>query len=245
VTTVSVERLANIFVEVADTLVDEFDLIDFLHTLTDRAASLIKASAVGLLLADERGRLEFMAASTENAKLVELFQLQTREGPCMDAFVTGEPVINVDLLEGDTRWPNFTRRALQAGFRSVHAFPLRLRSQRIGALNVFGDTRGGNFEGADVSIIQALADVAAIGLVQERTIHRGEVLTEQLQGALNSRIVIEQAKGAVAQARGIDVDEAFKLIRDLARSSNRRLTDVANAIVADPGNAARLPMVIP
>jgi GAF domain-containing protein len=241
VTTVSVERLAKIFVEVADTLVDEFDLIDFLHTLTDRAASLIEASAVGLLLADERGRLEFMAASSESARLVELFQLQTREGPCMEAFRTGEAVINVDLLEHTARWPNFTARALEAGFRSVHAFPLRLRAQRIGALNVFGETRGGNFEDADVSIIQALADVAAIGLLQERTIHRGEILTEQLQGALNSRIVIEQAKGAVAQARDVGVDDAFKLIRDYARANNRRLTDVANSIVADSGGAARLP----
>jgi GAF domain-containing protein len=240
-TTVSVERLAQIFVEVADTLVDEFDLLDFLHTLTDRAASLINASAVGLLLADERGQLEFMAASSENAKLVELFQLQTQEGPCIEAFRTGEAVINVDLTQAVTRWPKFATLALEARFRSVHAFPLRLRSQRVGALNVFGETAGGRFEGADISIMQALADVAAIGLLQERAIHRGELLTEQLQGALNSRIVIEQAKGAVAQARGIGVDDAFTMIRDFARRTNRRLTDVANAIVANPGNAARLP----
>jgi GAF domain-containing protein len=239
-TTVSVERLAKIFVEIADTLVDEFDLIDFLHTLTDRAASLINASAVGLLLADERGRLEFMAASTENAKLVELFQLQAQEGPCMEAFGTGEAVINVDLAGATSRWPNFATHALEAGFRSVHAFPLRLRAQRIGALNVFGENTGGDFEGGDIAIVQALADVAAIGLLQERTIHRSEMLTEQLQGALNSRIVIEQAKGAVAQARGVGVEEAFALIRDFARAHNRRLTDVSHAIVANPDNATRL-----
>jgi GAF domain-containing protein len=240
-TTVSVERLAKIFVEVADTLVDEFDLIDFLHTLTDRAASLVNASAVGLLLADERGRLEFMAASSESARLVELFQLQTQEGPCLEAFRTGEAVINVDLANALGRWPRFAPRALESGFLSVHAFPLRLRNQHIGALNVFGEFEGGNFEGADVLVMQALADVAAIGLLQERTIHRGELLTEQLQGALNSRIVIEQAKGAVSQARGIGVDEAFTLIRDYSRANNRRLTDVAMAIVAEPGNAAQLP----
>jgi len=240
VTTVSVERLAKIFVEMADTLVDEFDLIDFLHTLTERAASLIDASAVGLVLADERGRLEFMAASTENARLVELLQLQAQEGPCLEAFGTGEVVINVDLTGATARWPTFARHALEAGFRSVHAFPLRLRAQRIGVLNVFGQDAGGDFEGGDVAIMQALADVAAIGLLQERTIHRSEMLTEQLQGALNSRIVIEQAKGAMAQARGIGVDEAFALIRDFARARNRRLTDVANAILADPNNAARL-----
>jgi GAF domain-containing protein len=240
VTTVSVERLAKIFVEMADTLVDEFDLIDFLHTLTERAASLINASAVGLLLADERGRLEFMAASTESAKLVELLQLQAQEGPCLEAYGTGEVVINIDLAGATTRWPTFAPHALEAGFRSVHAFPLRLRSQRIGVLNVFGQNAGGDFEGGDIAIMQALADVAAIGLLQERTIHRSEILTEQLQGALNSRIVIEQAKGAMAQARGIGVDEAFALIRDFARARNRRLTDVANAILANPDNAARL-----
>jgi len=241
VTTVSAERLATIFVEVADTLVDEFDLIDFLQTLTDRAAALIHVSAVGLLLADERGRLEFMAASTENAKLLELFQLQNQEGPCMDAFRSGDAVINVDLGEAGAPLPRLAPRATAAGFRSVHAFPLRLRSQRIGALNIFGDAKGGHFAGPDVSIIQALADVAAISLLQERAIHRAEVLTEQLQGALNSRIVIEQAKGAVAQARGISVDDAFALIRSFARGHNRRLTDVAHAIVANPGNAAQLP----
>ncbi|GLY98451.1 GAF and ANTAR domain-containing protein [Actinoplanes sp. NBRC 103695] len=232
-TTVSAERLATIFVEVADTLVDEFDLIEFLHMLTDRTADLVGAAAVGLVLADKGGRLEFMAGSNENVKLLELFQLQTREGPCLEAFRTGQPVINVNLEQAAPRWPRFAPRATSIGFQSVHAFPMRLRNQIIGALNVFGDTKGGDFEGADVPIVQALADVAAIALLQERAIHRGEVLTEQLQGALNSRIVIEQAKGAVAQAHGIGVDDAFTRIRTYARDNNRKLTDVAHAIVAD------------
>jgi GAF domain-containing protein len=178
-TTVSAQRLAAIFVEVADTLVAEFDLIEFLHMLTDRAADLVDAAAVGLLLADQRGRLEYMAGSDENVKLVELFQLQNDEGPCLEAFHTGQPVINVDLGEASSRWPRFAPRATEAGFQSVHAFPLRLRRQVIGALNVFGDTKGGDFRGMDVPIMQALADVAAIGLLQERIIRRGEVLTEQ------------------------------------------------------------------
>ncbi|MCA2211735.1 GAF domain-containing protein [Jidongwangia harbinensis] len=231
-TTVSAERLATTFVEFADTLVDEFDLIDFLHMLTDRTAELVGAAAVGLVLADKDGRLEFMAASSENAKLLELFQLQTHEGPCQEAFRTGDPVINVNLGEATSRWPRFAPRATATGFHSVHAFPLRLRSQTIGALNVFGDTTGGDFDGADVPIVQALADVAAIALLQERAIHRGEVLTEQLQGALNSRIVIEQAKGAIAQVHQISVDEAFIRIRTYARGNNKKLTDVAHSIVA-------------
>ncbi|HEY6647247.1 MAG TPA: GAF and ANTAR domain-containing protein [Mycobacterium sp.] len=239
-TTVSAQRLATIFVEVADTLVDEFDLIDFLHLLTDRAASLVDAAAVGIVLADPRGRLEFMAGSNENVKLLELFQLQNHEGPCLEAFRTGHPVINVDLGAAGGRWPRFAPRATALGFQAVHAFPLRLRQQVIGAMNVFGATKGGDFHDTDVAVMQALADVASIGLIQERAIRRGEVLSEQLQGALNSRVVIEQAKGAVAQARGVSVDEAFVSIRSYARSNNRRLTDVAHTIVAGPATAEQL-----
>jgi GAF domain-containing protein len=232
-TTVSAQRLASIFVEVADTLVDDFDLIDFLHMLTDRTADLVGAAAVGLMLADGRGTLEFMAGSNENVKLLELFQLQAREGPCLEAYRTGQPVINVDLGAATARWPRFAPHATASGFQSVHAFPLRLRTQVIGALNVFGDTKGGDFSDADVPIVQSLADVAAIALLQERTLRHGEALTEQLQGALNSRIVIEQAKGAVAYAQGVSVDDAFARIRRYARNHNRKLTDVAWAIVHD------------
>jgi len=230
--TLSAERLAKIFVEVADTLVDEFDLIEFLHLLADRTAGLMQASAVGLLLADQRGNLEFVAGSDENVKLLELFQIQNREGPCLDAFRSSRPVINADLRTAGARWPRFAPRATAAGFRSVHAFPLRLRNEVIGALNLFGSDVGA-FDAADVQIVQAVADVATIGLLQERTIHRSEILTEQLQGALNSRIVIEQAKGAIAQAQGISVDEAFTKMRSYARRTNRRLSDIAHAVVTD------------
>jgi transcriptional regulator with GAF, ATPase, and Fis domain len=233
-TTVSAERLATIFVEVADTLVDEFDLVEFLQLLADRTAGLVRATAVGLLLADQRGNLEFMAGSDENVKLLELFQLQNQEGPCLDAFRTARPVINADLRTAGGRWPHFAPRATAAGFRSVHAFPLRLRSEVIGALNLFGADVGA-FDEADVRIVQAVADVATIGLLQERTIRHSEVLTEQLQGALNSRIVIEQAKGAIAQAHGVSVDEAFARMRGYARRTNRRLSEVAHAVVTDPG----------
>ena len=230
--TVSAERLAKVFVEVADTLVDEFDIIEFLQMLAHRVAGLVDASAVGILLADQQGRLQFMAASDENTKLLELFQLQNYDGPCLDAFNTARPVINVDLRAAGGRWPRFAPRAATSGFRSVHAFPLRLRGDVIGAMNVFGTDVGG-FDDADVQIVQALADVAAIGLLQARAIRRGEILTEQLQGALNSRVIIEQAKGAIAQARNITVDAAFELIRAYARRTNSRLSEVARQIVTD------------
>ncbi|MGA5298278.1 ANTAR domain-containing protein [Nucisporomicrobium flavum] len=232
--TVSVQKLAKVFVEIADTLVDEFDLIDYMHMLTERVAELTEAAAAGMVLADHHGRLEFIAGSDENVTLVELFQLQNEEGPCLEAFHTGEPVFNVDLGEAGARWPRFAPRAAAAGFRSVHAFPMRLRRQVIGALNVFGGRAGQDFGNDDVAIMQSLADVATIGLLQERAVTRSEALTEQLQGALNSRITIEQAKGAVAQARGISVDDAFTAIRGYARRNNRRLTEVAHAIVTDP-----------
>ena len=239
-TTVSAERLASIFVEVADTLVEEFDLIEFLHMLADRAAGLAGAAAVGLVLADKDGRLEFMAGSNENVRVLELFQVQNHEGPCLDAYRYGHPIINVDLGKAGSRWPRFAPRATAIGFHSVHAFPLRLRNQVIGALNLFGASAGGAFDDADVTIVQALADVAAIALLQERAIRRNEILSEQLQGALNSRVVIEQAKGAVAQAKGISVDEAFATIRKYARRHNRKLTELANSIVTDRTSITRL-----
>jgi GAF domain-containing protein len=230
--TVSAERLAKIFVEVADTLVDEFDLIEFLQMLADRAAGLVDGANVGLLLADAFGRLQFMAASDETTKLVEIFQTQGNDGPCLDAFRTGEPVVNADLTTAAARWPRFAPAAASVGLRSVHAFPLRLRQEVIGAMGVFGTTAG-DFDEGDVQVIQALADVAAIGLLQERAVSRGEALTEQLQGALNTRIIIEQAKGAIAQAHNITVDVAFELLRTYARRSNRRLSEVANLVVSD------------
>jgi transcriptional regulator with GAF, ATPase, and Fis domain len=237
VSTVSADRLAQVFVEVADTLVDEFDLIEFLHVVTSRTSELIDSSAAGLLLADHRGRLRFMAASTDEARLLELFQVQNHEGPCQDAFSLGVAVVNADLTTATDRWPLFAPRAVAAGYRSVHAFPLRLRKDVLGALNLFG-TEVADLDPNDVRIVQALADIATIGLLQERAIHRGEVLTEQLQGALNSRVVIEQAKGVVAQLYDVSVAEAFDLLRSYARRNHLRLVDVAQTVVDD---ASRLP----
>ncbi|MEU8821581.1 GAF and ANTAR domain-containing protein [Actinoplanes sp. NPDC048796] len=228
--TVSAERLATVFVDVADTLVDDFDVVEFLQMLTQHVAALFDTGEVGLMLADHRGRLTFMAASDESARLMELFQLQYGDGPCLDAFHTARPVTNVNLAGAAAKWPRFAPRAVQAGFESVHAFPLRLRKEVIGAMGVFGSAT--ELDGADENIVQALADVAVIGILQERAIRRGEVLTGQLQGALNSRVVIEQAKGIVAQARSVSPDDAFALIRDFARRHNRRLSEVAGTIVA-------------
>ncbi|HEX5428694.1 MAG TPA: GAF and ANTAR domain-containing protein [Pedococcus sp.] len=237
--TIPAERLAEVFVEVADTLVDDFDLIDFLATVTARVADLSSAAAAGLLLGDAEGNLQFMAASDESARMLELFQVQIDEGPCRDCFTSGEPVVNADLSEASDRWPQFAPRAQAEGFLSVHAFPLRHRRSVIGALNVFG-REPGRLADQDVRVVQALADVATIGLLQERAIRHGEVLTEQLQSALNSRITIEQAKGALAQLRHVTPDEAFTLMRDYARSRRLHLGDVAREVVTDQGSHPEL-----
>ncbi|WP_193605535.1 GAF and ANTAR domain-containing protein [Nocardioides dongkuii] len=228
---ISVIDLSEFFVEVADTLVDDFDLLDFLDTLTHRAATVSGAAAVGLVLSDRPGRVRFMASSNESGKMLELLQIQNEEGPCRDCLTSGEPVVNADLAHAADRWPTFAPRAIHAGFQSVHAFPMRLRTQVIGALNLFG-TEDSRFEPEEIRVVQALADIATIAILQERNLAHAEILTEQLQGALNSRVVIEQAKGALAQADHISPSEAFDLLRSRARSSRRRLVDVANDVLA-------------
>lgn len=238
-TTIPTHRVAEVFVEVADTLVDEFDLIEFLQMVTSRIAELSTATAAGLLLADQRGRLSVMAATSREVQLVELFQVQAAEGPCQDCFTTGAVVTSADLAEAEDRWPRFAPAAVEAGFRSVHAFPLRLRREVIGALNLFSASPGG-LEPGDARVIQALADVATIGLLQERAVRNSEVLTQQLQGAFNSRIVLEQAKGVLAQIHGETPDQAFDRMRAWSRSRRRRLGEVAEAVITRAESVAEL-----
>jgi GAF domain-containing protein len=224
--------LARTLVELADTLVDDFDVVDFLVSLSEHAALVSGADAVGLVLADHRGELQFMAASNEAARTLEMIQLESGEGPCVDCFRSKEPVVNGDLGSAGDMWPQFAPTAMAMGFQSVHAFPMRLRDQVIGALNLFSLSHS-RLDPTDVRVVQSLADVATIAILQERSISRAEALTEQLQGALNSRIVIEQAKGALARIEGISVDEAFTRLRHRARSSRRRLADVAAEVLGE------------
>ncbi len=222
-------EIADVLVELADTLVDDFDVIDFLHVLTQRCVQLLEVSAAGLLLTDAQGTLQVVAASTERTRLLELFQLQTDQGPCVDCFRTGRPVSVADLPAAG-RWPRFTAAAAEVGFAAVHAVPMRLRKEVIGALNFFG-TQPGALDAGRLRMGQALADVATIGLLQQRAIHRRDVLSEQLQTALNSRIMIEQAKGVLAERLQVGMDRAFELLRSHSRSHNRRLSELAQAVV--------------
>lgn len=223
-------ELAEVFVQLADTLVADFDVVEFLQHLCDRCVELLDVDAAGLLLADPGGELQVLAATSESARLVELFQLQAREGPCLDCYRDGAPVVVPDVSTAAGRWPQFTPACVQGGFAAVHAIPMRCREQIIGALNLFGRAPGG-LDAATVRVAQSLTDVATIGLLQHRAIHDQHVLTEQLQHALNSRIIMEQAKGVLSERHGRDMEEIFTVLRAHARRHNHRLTDLARAVI--------------
>ena len=224
------QRLGRVFVELADTLVDDFDMLGFLHLLCDHSVELLQAEAAGLILADQHGHLQVMASTTEQTRLLELFVLQNDEGPCLDCYRTGHQVANIDLREVEHRWPRFHAATTAAGYQSTHALPLRLRGQTIGVLNLFCAHRT-TLSQADIDLGQALCDIATVGLLQERAVRNNELLAEQLQGALNSRILIEQAKGVLAAHAGIRPDAAFAIIRDHARHHRQHLKTVATALI--------------
>jgi transcriptional regulator with GAF, ATPase, and Fis domain len=223
-------QLGEAFVELADTLVDQYDVLEFLNRLSGHTTTLLDTDAAGLLLADHRGQLALVAASAEEPRLLELFQLQNDEGPCLDCYRTGQSVTVSDLEAEATRWPAFAEAARAHGYRSVHALPMRLREETIGTLNLFG-SRPGALAPDQLRVAQALADVATIGILQERAIHRAEILAEQLQTALNSRVLIEQAKGLLAAHGNLSMDAAFDRLRSYARNHNRRLSELALAVV--------------
>jgi transcriptional regulator with GAF, ATPase, and Fis domain len=233
------ERLTRTFVELADSLVDRFDIVDLLTLLTERSVDIFDVDAAGLLMSDTRGELRLMAATSETIELVELIQLQADQGPCLDCFRGGAPVLVADLGGSAERWPRFAPEAMSVGFSAVHALPLRLRGKVLGALNLFRTTPGG-LDHADATAAQALADVATVALLQHRAVSEAQTLAEQLQDALNSRVSIEQAKGVLAAQADLGMDEAFLRLRAYARAHQRLLTEVAEDIVAGRLAADRL-----
>jgi transcriptional regulator with GAF, ATPase, and Fis domain len=222
------QQLSEAFVALADSLVADYDVADLLHRLADHCVTLLGVSAAGLLLTDQRGSLQVVAASSETSRVLELLQLQHDQGPCLDCYRTGVAVAVPDVDLAADRWPIFAAETRAAGYRAVHALPMRLRNDVIGTLNLFGT---GPLDRAEVRIGQALADVATIAILQERAIRHQEMLAEQLQHALTSRIVIEQAKGVLAERGNLDMDEAFTRLRRHARNTNSRLTEVARGVV--------------
>ncbi|MFN7149051.1 MAG: GAF domain-containing protein [Microthrixaceae bacterium] len=222
--------LAKTFVELADSLVAEFDVIDLLIMLADRCVELFDVTEAGIMLATPDGELRVIASSSETMRSLELFELQAREGPCLDCFTTRRPVLNRNLDRDDGRWPRFGDKARDAGIHSVHALPLRLRDTVIGALNLFRPDPG-ELDDADVHAAQALADAATIAILQHRAVIETRVVNEQLQQALDSRVVIEQAKGILSERAGTEMDQAFAMLRHYARTNNLGLASVAGSLI--------------
>ena len=222
--------VAEAFVGLADTLVDDFDVVELMDRLAAECVNLLEVSAAGILLRNPDGVLEVVASSNEASRLMEVFQLESHAGPCVDAVATGEVVMIADTEELAQRWPEFAVAVERVGFRAVHAIPLRSRSQTIGALNLFVD-RSGSMSPFDRRLAQALADIATIGLLQQRSRAAAETLAEQLQQALTTRIVVEQAKGVIAEYGGVDMGSAFEALRAFARERQLKLSAVARQII--------------
>lgn len=229
-TTTREATLARTLVELADTLVADFDVVELLTLLTDRCVDVLDVGAAGIMLVAPEGDLRLMASSSEAMRVLELFELQSQEGPSLDAYRTGQPVVNEDLAASNGRWPRFKAEALEAGFHSVHALPMRLRGTIIGALSLFHLGRG-EMRQADLELAQAFADVATIALIQHRAALEAQLVNEQLQYALNTRVVIEQAKGMIAEREGLEMDQAFARLRNHARNHNLRLANVAQDVI--------------
>lgn len=223
-------QLTATFVTLADTLVDDYDVVDLLHTLIDTCADLLDAAGAGLTLAAADGQLEVLASTSEESKLVELMQLRAGEGPCIEAYLTGKVVAVSDVDDVVDVWPLFARNALAQGFRSVHCIPMQLRGQTIGSLNLFRNSLG-MLPDDDIAVARGLADIATIGILHQRAIQESDVARQQLQNALDSRVLIEQAKGVLAHTHSVDMNGAFTLLRTYARQNGARLQDVARDVV--------------
>jgi len=224
------QRIVETFVGLADTMVDDFDVIEFLHGLAQRCVELLDCTEAGLLLADASGMLRVMASSSERSEALDLLQSQNEEGPCFECFHSGEAVASENLRDDLERWPMFGPAALERGFCSVQALPMRVRGDTVGALNLFR-AEPGAISDRDLPLGQGMADIAAVALLQERSVRESRGVVAQLQGALSSRVVIEQAKGVLAERAQIDLDAAFARLRSYARRNNRRLSDVAGELI--------------
>jgi GAF domain-containing protein len=222
--------LARTLIELADTLVDDFDVVELLTLLTDRCVEVLEVETAGLMLVAPEGDLRVMASSSEAMRVLELFEIQSQEGPCLDCYRTGDQVVNQDLGAVNGRWPRFAAEALDAGFHSVHALPMRLRGTLIGALNLFR-VDAGQMSEADLDMAQAFADIATIAILQHRAASEAQAINNQLNSALHSRVVIEQAKGMISERLDLNMEQAFAILRSHARNHNLRLADVANSVI--------------
>lgn len=231
--------VAQSFVTLADTLVDDFDVVELLGRLVTECVGLLGADAAGILLINQHRVLELVASSDEASRLMEVFQLESHSGPCVDAVQTGEPVLITNLEALRRRWPAFGAAVEGVGYSSVYAFPMRLRAETIGALNLFNSGTS-TLSAFDQRLAQAMADIGTIGILQHRALTRSSDLADQLQLALNTRISIEQAKGVLAEYGGVHMDEAFHAIRAFARENRLKLSDVARSLISRELDPARV-----
>ncbi|MGP9019929.1 ANTAR domain-containing protein [Streptomyces sp. BR1] len=240
------QRLAEVFMEVADSLTDDFDVLDLLQRLSIRCVELLDVSAAGILLADPLGELQVVAASDEHARILELFALQHDQGPCVECYHSGTARTNIDLNSprATAGWPRFANRARETGYVTTHAIPLRLRDRNIGALNLF-QAAPHRLGESDIALAQALAGVATITILQQRTLEQSHIERTQLQTALNSRILVEQVKGILAERWQTSPDRAFFAFRGYARSNHLRLADFATSIIVGTFDTAVIPLPLP
>jgi len=224
-------RVLDAVVSLVDSLLDDFDVVDLLTELTERCAELLDVESAGLLLADPLERLRLLAATSEETRELELFQLQADEGPCVDCYSTGQPVSVADIRAEADRWPHFVPAALDAGFASVHAVPMRAAGTVMGALNLFG-THPGALDDADLLVGQTLAHIASVAILQEVP-PTPSTVPPQLRSALTSRVLVEQAKGFLRESLDVSVEQAFQLLRSYARTNGKHLTDVARRLMTD------------
>lgn len=238
-TSMNDEVLFATLIELADTTTTGFDLVSMADRLVGACVEVLGVTAAGIMLADQRKSLRVFASTNEETRMLELLELQNNDGPCLEAFNTGTQIAGVDLSRFTDRWPHFTRAASAAGINTAYAVPMRLRDQTIGALNLFeAGTEPLSAHGMNVA--RVLADMAAIGIINHWSIRQQEVLAQQLQSALNSRVIIEQAKGVLAERQGLSMGEAFDYLRATARASRRPIAEVAAETVDQRG----LPQVV-
>lgn len=224
-------RVLDAVVSLVDSLLADFDVVDLLTELTERCAALLEIESAGLLLVDPLEQLRLLAATSEETRELELFQLQADEGPCVDCYTTGQPISVADIQAEADRWPRFVPAALDAGFASVHAVPMRAAGIVMGALNLFG-THPGALSDADLLVGQTLAHIATVAILQEHPPTPFTVMP-QLRSALTSRVLVEQAKGFLREILDVSVEDAFTLLRSYARANGEHLTDVARRLMTD------------
>ena len=219
------------FIEVANALASDYDVGEFLHMLVGRCSEALNSDAVSVLLEAQEGTLQLAAATSERMRELEDLEIRLGQGPCVETYRQGAPVSAGDMRKEQDRWPATAPKAMEIGLLAVNAFPLKVDGDSVGAFNVYREAAGA-LSDEELRLTQAFADVATVGILRDRKVSEAERRAEQLQGALDSRVLIEQAKGVLAERQGISTELAFDMIRRYARNHHRKLRGVCQQIIA-------------